>query len=184
MVMPIGPLMTEHRLIERMIALMGKELERIKQEGRADFKFIQTAVDFIRTYADRLHHGKEEDILFRALEAKELEEEYRETMQELIEEHRWGRKTVRELVDANEKYSEGDEESMEVITRCLQDLVRFYPCHIEKEDKHFFIPVMNYFDQSEQESILEEEAEFDRNFVHGLYKEKVKEIESRFPNSG
>jgi hemerythrin-like domain-containing protein len=178
MVMPIGPLMTEHRLIERMIASMKKELTRIKREGKANSKFIATAVDFIRTYADRLHHGKEEDILFRALESKDLEGPHRKTMEELIEEHRWGRKKVKELVDANIKYSEGDEERLEVITECLQELVRFYPRHIEKEDKHFFIPVMNYFDQAEQESILEEEAEFDRDFIHELYKAKVKEIEN------
>ena len=33
--------------------------------------FIDTAVDFIHTYADRCHHGKEEDILFKALAAKD-----------------------------------------------------------------------------------------------------------------
>lgn len=180
MVMPIGPLMTEHRLIERMIALMEKELEKIRKEKRANFKFIETAVDFIRTYADRLHHGKEEDILFRVLKAKELEEQHRKTMEELIEEHSWARKKVKELVDANKKYKEGDEDRIEAITRCLQDLVHFYPQHIEKEDKHFFIPIMNYFNQSEQESMLDEEQEFDRNFIHEIYKEKVSETENSF----
>jgi hemerythrin-like domain-containing protein len=104
MVMPIGPLMTEHRLIERMIALMGKEMERIATQKTADPKFIETAVDFIRVYADRLHHGKEEHILFRELEAKKLEDQHKKTMKELIEEHRWGRNKVKELVDANEWY--------------------------------------------------------------------------------
>jgi len=176
MVMPIGPLMTEHRLIERMIALIKKELERIKKENRVNSDFIEAAVDFIRTYADKLHHGKEEDILFRDLKTKGLEEQHRKTMEELIEEHRWGRKTVKELVEANNKYKEGNEKKTEVITRCLQALADFYPKHIEKEDKHFFIPVMNYFKEEEQESMLEEEAEFDRNFIHEIYKRKINEI--------
>lgn len=47
---------------------------------------------------------------------------------------------------------------------------------IKKEDKHFFIPVINYFNQAEQESMLEEEREFDRNFIHEIYKEKVDEV--------
>jgi len=180
MVMPIGPLMTEHRLIERMIALMEMELERIRKVKRANFEFIEIAVDFIRTYADRLHHGKEEDILFRDLSVKKLEEQHRKTMEELIEEHLWGRKKVKELVNANEKYKKGDENAIDEITRCLQDLIHFYPQHIEKEDKHFFIPVMNYFNQSEQESMLEEEQEFDQNFIHEIYKEKVNEIKKSF----
>jgi len=177
MVMPIGPLMTEHRLIERMIALMTEEVERIREEQKANYEFIDTAVDFIRTYADRLHHGKEEDILFRDLKDKKLDMRHKETMEELIEEHRWGRIKVKELVEANTKYKEGDENMLETITRCLNDLVNFYPKHIEKEDKHFFIPVMNYFSQSEQEFMLEEELEFDRNFIHKIYKEKVDAIE-------
>lgn len=176
MVMPIGPLMTEHRLIERMIALMEREAERIKKEKRANFEFIEKAVDFIRTYADRLHHGKEEDILFRALKAKKLEEQHRKTMEELIEEHRWGRKKVAELVEASQKYKEGDGNAIHTILQCLQDIVHFYPRHIEKEDKHFFIPIMNYFNQAEQESMLEAEQEFDRNFIHEIYKEKVDEV--------
>lgn len=180
MVMPIGPLMTEHRLIERMIALMEKELEKIRREKRANFKFIEIAVDFIRTYADRLHHGKEENIMFRDLKAKKLEEQHKKTMEELIEEHRWGREKVKELVDANKNYQEADENAIDAIAKCLQDLIQFYPRHIEKEDKHFFIPVMSYFSQSEQESMLEEEWKFDRDFIHEIYKEKVNEIKKSF----
>ena len=57
--MPIGPLMIEHRLIEKMIALMDKEIAKMKKHGKANPIFIDTTVDFIRMYADRTHHGKE-----------------------------------------------------------------------------------------------------------------------------
>ena len=67
---PIGPLMREHRLIERMVALMRAETEKISRTGEARPDFITSAVDFFRTYADRTHHGKEEDILFRDLAKK------------------------------------------------------------------------------------------------------------------
>ncbi len=68
--LPIGPLMIEHRLIERMIKVMQEGLQRMKTERKADPLFIETAVDFIRTYADQCHHGKEEDILFRVMALK------------------------------------------------------------------------------------------------------------------
>jgi hemerythrin-like domain-containing protein len=57
--LPIGPLMIEHRLIERMVRLMALELVKIKDAGEFDASFIDTAVDFLRTYADRCHHGKD-----------------------------------------------------------------------------------------------------------------------------
>ena len=58
--MPAGPLMIEHRLIERMIKVMQSELVKMRQQNQADVIFIDTAIDFIRMYADRCHHGKEE----------------------------------------------------------------------------------------------------------------------------
>jgi hypothetical protein len=59
-----APLMIEHRLIERMIGIIKRILSQIEKEEKIDPVFVDTTVDFIRTYADRTHHGKEEDILF------------------------------------------------------------------------------------------------------------------------
>ena len=83
--MPAGPLMKEHRVIERMIELLRKEAERIAEAREVDPTFIDTAVDFIRTYADRTHHGKEEDILFRELAKKDLSGRHQRVMDELVE---------------------------------------------------------------------------------------------------
>ncbi|MFX1329292.1 MAG: hemerythrin domain-containing protein, partial [Promethearchaeota archaeon] len=90
--MPIGPLMKEHRLIEKMIQLMEKEIGKMKKFSKANPIFIDTTVDFIRMYADRTHHGKEEDILFRDLKKKELSPNHNKIMEELVEEHIWARK--------------------------------------------------------------------------------------------
>jgi hemerythrin-like domain-containing protein len=60
-----GPLMIEHRLIERMLKVVEGVVADIEATQKVDPVFIDTAVDFIRFYADRTHHGKEEDILFR-----------------------------------------------------------------------------------------------------------------------
>src|SRR5665811_1180241 len=83
---PIGPLMIEHRLIERLLTLMTREFKRIKDNTAVDPEFafvdpvfIDTAVDFIHTYADRCHHGKEEDLLFKGLAEKNLSPEHRQT---------------------------------------------------------------------------------------------------------
>jgi hemerythrin-like domain-containing protein len=176
---PIAPLMIEHRLIERMIKAMCEELDRIKATGKADTGFIETAADFIRTYADGCHHGKEEDILFRDLEKKAMTEEHKAIMQELVEEHRWGRKATRELLEAKNRYQQGDTGALSTITDRMKSLVEFYPRHIEKEDRHFFIPVMKYFNESEKDAMLEEEHEFDRQFIHEKYKDVVTEAEER-----
>ena len=54
----------EHQLILRMIALVDKNTALMEQESFHDWTFFLDAVDFIRNYADRFHHAKEEDVLF------------------------------------------------------------------------------------------------------------------------
>jgi len=87
------------------------------------------------------------------------------------------------LVEANKRYMEGEEDAMSTVTECIRSLVQFYPKHIEKEDKHFFIPCMSYFTEAEQQAILREEWEFDRTLTHERYRNIVmiveKELTSR-----
>jgi hemerythrin-like domain-containing protein len=169
--------MIEHRLIERMIRVIGAELQRIEKKGEVNPQFVDAAVDFIRTYTDDCHHGKEEKILFRDLELKPLTPELKRILDELIEEHRRGREVVGRLVKAKEQYLLGESGAVSVITEAMRWLVDFYPRHIEKEDRHFFMPCMAYFTSEEKEAMLNEEMDFDRNFVHARYKTVVESAE-------
>jgi hemerythrin-like domain-containing protein len=175
--MPVGPLMIEHRLIERMIRVIGVELIRMEEKGEVNPGFVDVAVDFIRTYTDSCHHGKEEDILFRDLRLKPLTGELERILYELIEDHRKGREAVAQLVKAKEEYLRGESEAVSRIIACLRFLVEFYPKHIEKEDRHFFLPCMVYFTEEEKDAMLKEEMDFDRNFVHVRYKAVVESAE-------
>jgi hemerythrin-like domain-containing protein len=174
---PIGPMMREHRLIERMLALLNRELGAIETMQEADPVFIETAVDFFRTFADRTHHGKEEEIYFRDLDGKDLAPEHRRIMEELVAEHVQARRQVKALVEANERYAAGERECLEDIKRILTTLIDFYPRHIEKEDKHFFFPTQEYFSRAEQDAMLEEFKDFDAMMIHDKYSSVVERIE-------
>ncbi|MFX0038802.1 MAG: hemerythrin domain-containing protein [Promethearchaeota archaeon] len=177
--MPIGPLMKEHRLIEKMILHMKNEIEKMKKYAKANPLFIDIAVDFIRMYADRTHHGKEEDILFRDLDKKKLSPNHAKIMGELVEEHIWARNTVGKLVDAKNQYVKGNVKLLDDIVNLMSELVEFYPKHIEKEDKHFFIPVMKYFDGEEQENMLLEFWDFDKTLIHEKYQKVVENLQNK-----
>jgi hemerythrin-like domain-containing protein len=160
-----------------MIAVMAKELERIQAEGEADPSFIETAVNFIKIYADACHHGKEERILFRDLQKKDMKPADQQLMDELIEEHKLGRKLTGQLVEAKTRYEKGDNAAIMTIVNTMQQLVNFYPKHIEKEDKHFFKSAMKYFSKDEKDAMLKEEHEFDQGFIHVVYEDIVKQAE-------
>lgn len=169
----IGMLMIEHRLIEKVIAMVGREGQRIAAGGEPDFGFLLGAVDFIRTYADRLHHGKEEDILFKTLDKKPLSPEHRKMMEQLIAEHQLSRDNTKKIADAAGRYHGGDKSAAKEIADAAAFLSGLYPRHISMEDRQFFMPVMAYLTKEEQAAMLAEAEEFDKKFVHGVYKEKV-----------
>lgn len=170
--------MIEHRLIERMIKLIDEETHHITARKQADPLFIDQAVDFVRTYADRTHHGKEEDIMFRDLAGKELSADDQRAMRELVQEHKYGRQTVRDLLRAKEEYVKGNPGSLDTIVDKLRALVKFYPEHIRKEDKGFFPATERYFSVAEQEAILREFEEFDRRMIHEKYQSVVERLEA------
>lgn len=165
---PIGPLMKEHVLIAMMVNVIAKYLADPERALVQDVSFVNVTVDFFRTYADKCHHGKEEDILFRELAKKPLSNDHYKVMSELVEEHRYARETVRQLNEV------GQTQNFEKVAPILAKLVEFYPDHIVKEDKHFFYPVMSYFSQEELEAMLKEFYDFDRRLIHEKYEKLVK----------
>jgi len=170
---PIGPLMWEHRVIEKMLDVILKEVKKINKTNKVDPVFIDVAVDFIRTYADRTHHGKEEDILFRELAKKSMSPELMKTMQELVDEHIFARGKVKNLIEAKELYVKGDGSQAAVISMLLSELATFYPRHIEKEDRNFFYQCMGYLSNDEMQTMLHEFDDFDKRMIHEKYEKLV-----------
>lgn len=171
-----APLMIEHRLIENLLHHLKHELDQIEKSGSIDPYLVDKAVDFIRVYADRTHHGKEEDILFRHLQKKKLSVIDSQAMEELIAEHVFSRKTTKTLIQANDRYRKGDLSALEEIKSCLKTLIEFYPKHIQKEDKVFFPAIRIYFSEEEDQAILAAFWEFDRMMIHEKYGTVVKEF--------
>ena len=174
-----GPLMVEHRLIERMLLIIKDSLTEIESKHKVDPVFVDIAVDFIRIYADRTHHGKEEDILFRELEKKSLSAGDRQVMKELTEEHMFGRRITKSIVESNTRYRNGDEKALSGIAENLKTLTEFYPRHIEKEDKLFFPSSRSYFTDEEDQAMLTAFWEFDRKMIHEKYKSMIEVLEKK-----
>jgi hemerythrin-like domain-containing protein len=181
--LPIGPLMIEHRLIERMLAVITSMKREIKERSRIDPGLVDATVDFIRTYADRTHHGKEEDILFQKLAQKDLSADDGRVMQELIEDHKSSRKITGALSAANQSYRQGDDGALAVMLEKLDALMQLYPQHIAKEDKVFFPAAMRYLDQKEKDAMLAEMGEFDKKMIHEKYTHVVDDLTRSFGES-
>ena len=171
--LPIAPLMIEHRVIEKLIGTIENEVDWCDQEGSINIELIDTVIDFIQNYGDRCHHGKEEEILFRELKKKKMSEEHTAIMNELMEEHRQSKAKVAQLIEARDRFVRGDKMALPDMIECLRFIKSLYPAHIEREDKLFFQPAMDYFSAQEKDEMLKEETEFDRHIIHRIYRDKA-----------
>jgi hemerythrin-like domain-containing protein len=171
-------LVKEHRLIERAVPILTKEVFRLHEGGGVNAEWIVSVVGFFRVYSDRCHHGKEEDILFRALASKPLSEEHRRTMDRLTEEHVLARKLIGRLMLDQERCVKGDKAALRAMGQALHELAEFYPKHIALEERRFFVPCMDYFSATEQAEMLRAFTEFDARIVHEQYRTVIENLEA------
>lgn len=163
--MPIGFLMREHRLIEKAVLKLSKEKDRLLKGEKINPDFILNIADFFKTYADKLHHGKEEEILFKELKKKKLTKEHSNTLNRLINDHAFSRNQVKALLKTN---------SSNAAAKIMESLIKLYPEHIMIEDKEFFYPSMSYFSEKEQQAMHDKCLIFDKEFIHKEYEESIK----------
>jgi len=57
----------EHQIILNVIDAAYKECTEIENGKALNVEFFQETIDFIKNFADKFHHAKEEDILFKAM---------------------------------------------------------------------------------------------------------------------
>jgi hemerythrin-like domain-containing protein len=123
----------EHKLILRMIALVEKNTELLEQGKFRNWQFYLDAVDFIRNYADRFHHAKEEDVLFVELIKNGMPEK-QSPIEAMHMEHDQGRAHVRAIEDAAQKALDGETGQAAIIAENAKGYAALLRGHIEKED--------------------------------------------------
>ncbi|MBI5241234.1 MAG: hemerythrin domain-containing protein [Elusimicrobia bacterium] len=86
----------EHQVILKVIAAVRAQCDRVEGGAALDQAFFARAVDFIKNYADKFHHAKEEDILFPELGQPGVEM-HCDPRGQMLHEHDLGRGFVRGL---------------------------------------------------------------------------------------
>ena len=126
-------LVAEHRLILRMLAVLERNAALTGAGSYRNYGFYLDAVDFIRNYADRFHHAKEEKILFEALVANGMPREHSPVAAMLLE-HEHGRRFARALKEAARKAAAGATDQDGVIVANAFGYLQLLRDHIAKED--------------------------------------------------
>ena len=127
-------LVNEHGLILRMITLLEHNAPRTAQGLYSNWQFYLDGVDFIRNYADRFHHAKEEEVLFQALVTNGMPRE-NSPVAAMLMEHDQGRAYVKTMEDAARAALSGQSGQESIIAENALSYALLLREHISKEDE-------------------------------------------------
>lgn len=130
----IETMVKEHENIRRMLKVIRKICYNLMTESNYDILDFYRIIDFVRNYADKHHHGKEEDVLFSTMN-REIEKLAKSgAITGMYIEHDNGRLYMSNLEKALEEFKKGNDEArLDIIANSISytDLLNR---HIEKEN--------------------------------------------------
>jgi hemerythrin-like domain-containing protein len=134
----IDDLTAEHEAVRRTLDILKKIGQEIDETGRiASPDHVEQLFDFFTTFVDRCHHGKEEELLFPALEEAGISRDGG-PMGVMLKEHQQGRDLVAGMRAALARYRDGDRQAARVFRQYATDYVSLLDFHIDKENKVLF----------------------------------------------
>jgi hemerythrin-like domain-containing protein len=120
---PMKKMVDEHVLIKRWLALIPKVIENLDLETKEGLEIINQGIDFIRNYADKYHHAKEEDETFKYFN------ENLDIIKVIRNDHVKVRTHVKAMLQAIK------DRDKEILGEHLKAYSEILPEHIKKEDE-------------------------------------------------
>lgn len=178
---PLKDLGNEHGAILIFLIIARKLADRLITPVMVDRSDLEAAIDFVRTFADKCHHGKEENIIFPWLLSKSPKNAV--LVNELLGEHKTARDYIRGVVEALPNYSPGNPEAWR-ISHHLIAYVDLLHQHIRTEAEQMFTLMESQLTPAEAENM---QTDFDRieqevigGGKHEAYRQWLKEMENKY----
>jgi hemerythrin-like domain-containing protein len=168
---PTDVLKEEHRGIEVGLRILGKVADKLQADQPVPPEHLDQLVDFIRTVADKCHHGKEEDLLFAEMVKAGVPKQGGPIAVMLVE-HDQGRGYVKGMADAIPAYKAGDVRAGYKVAENARGYVRLLTQHIEKEDNILYPIADMHLSEEQQICLLEGFDKVEEERVgHGKHEE-------------
>lgn len=156
----------EHEVILLALQILGKMIEPSSRDPESLLHYYGEAVYFLKVFADKCHHGKEEDYLFKELVNKGIPNEGG-PVGVMLREHKQGRDYIAQMSRSiDEKNIEGFNNAAVLYRNLLRQ-------HIEKENKVLFIMADKVISESEQDLMFEYFQQYEEKVIGPGVHEKL-----------
>lgn len=174
----IAMLAHEHKLIMKVVNALGAMSHELAHGASVAAEKLHEIVRFMREFADKCHHAKEEDILFPEM-AKHGVPETGCPLAALRLEHVRGRELVTQLSNATEAYARREPGAVNALMAVIGDIGNLYSSHIWKEDNMVFPMVDRLFPPQDIERLAQrfEQAEVELGQNHEALEHFARSLE-------
>jgi hemerythrin-like domain-containing protein len=127
----------EHRTIAAILHGMDYLVHEVRAHRKqVDARVFHAMLYYLDTFAQRVHHPKEDKYLFGLLKARSPEAA--KVIAVLEEEHAAGEESLRSLAQAMIRYEEGGERELAGFERAVGNFVEAYRNHMRREEQELF----------------------------------------------
>lgn len=180
---PTEELMQEHKAIKMMLGIMGKIAEDIQKGKEIVVKDVEDIVTFLKTFTDKCHHGKEENVLFPALLATGIPSETG-PIGVMLYEHTQGRAYIQAISDGIKNLDAHNASAAQSIANAMMSYITLMQNHIHKEENVLFALADQRLSALKQEEILARfrqiEEEVIGQGVHEKFHELLNQLKTRY----
>jgi hemerythrin-like domain-containing protein len=124
----------EHRALARMLGAMQALIARYREAGvERNFKLFDAMLRYIENVPDRLHHPKEDEVLFAALMRRS--DDGKKLVARLERDHAKGEPMIAALRGAFQAFSYGTVNGLNLLATAVDEFAEFYWDHMRTEEE-------------------------------------------------
>ena len=161
---PINELKDEHQAVKVGLTILSEIASRLSRGQAVDLAHLDQLLEFLTTFVDKCHHGKEEDLLFPELEKAGVLREGG-PIGVMLKEHDLGRSYISGLREGLTRLKAGDSKAAEVVIENIEKYSDLLIQHIYKEDRVLYPMAEKYFSPGQNQALLDGFAEIEKQRV-------------------
>jgi hemerythrin-like domain-containing protein len=166
----IDGLKREHRAIECVLRALGRINERLESGETVDCDLLDRCIEFIRRFADGVHHQKEENVLFPAMTRAGMPADVG-PIACMLKEHQQGREFVAAMSSAVDGLRFGRPTAGEQFRSAAAGYAGLLAQHINKEDNILFMLAERIIGEETLHGLTPEFTQAETDYGGGRYSE-------------
>ena len=168
---PIDELTKEHGPVKLMLRILEKMNEKITGGASIATEDLNNGIGFLKEFADKCHHGKEESLLFPAIKENNIPKEV-ELVDVLTSEHTEGRGYIKNMTEAIKIKESNPAEFAEIFPDNSQKYIALLDQHIDKENNDLFPEVRQSLSADQLKELEKGFENVEKNIIgEGRHKE-------------